>query len=86
MPPPDPAAQDARIRRQQEELAARRAAYEELRRLGTRRRGLERSLAQNTDEILAVVRSMRPNLDMSEASVAVGVARQTLYRWLNLSV
>ncbi len=72
------------MRREAADLAARRATYRELRRLGRRRESLEEALATDYAEILAIIRSARPNIDMGEAAAAVGVARQTLHRWLNL--
>ena len=81
----EPKNQDDRIRAQRAALAARHATYRQLLKLGKRRTDLERSLEDNTEKILQVIRTARPNLKIGEAADAAGVSRQTLYRWLNLN-
>lgn len=73
-----------RIHRQDEYVARRKVAYDEVLRLGRERDQLELAMAKNMSEILRVIRDARGDLTIDEAATAIGVSRQTVHRWLRI--
>jgi DNA invertase Pin-like site-specific DNA recombinase len=64
------------------DLQARRAAEDELVQLGSERNRLEGELAANIEAIVAAIpKAIEMGIPFDGVARLVGVSRQTLYRW-----
>ena len=65
-----------------QELQARRAVEDELVQLGSERNRLESDLAANIEAIVAAIpKATEASIPFDGIARLVGVSRQTLYRW-----
>jgi hypothetical protein len=65
-----------------QDLQARRAVEDELVQLGSERNRLESDLAKNIEAIAAAIpKAIEASIPFDGIAKLVGVSRQTLYRW-----